>query len=168
MASKAASGPTEEGSCAPSIADLPPRVDGGSGFFDMGVIELRMAAVVAVLELATSDTREATIDTAVADKLNDSPTGSKALRSNSSSELKSGKNLVHQKAILSPRSMIRCFKINNTTRRKKMNPEMIRIRSSQSDFSSAVMSCLEVDITLLRASCWRDVERRVAVEESSI
>ena len=134
----------------------------------MGVVELRMAAVVAAPELATSDAREATTDTAVADKLDGSPTGSMALLSNCSSELKSGKNLVHQKAILNPRSMIRCFRINKTTRRKKTNPEMIRIRSSQSDFSRAVMSCLEVNMTLLRTSCWRDVERRVAVEESSI
>ena len=82
--------------------------------------------------------------------------------------LKSDKNLVHQNAILSPRLMIRCFKINNTTRREGTNPEMMRIRSTQSDSSSAVMRCLEVDKTLLRASCWSDVERRVAVEESSI
>ena len=119
---------------------------------DFCVIEPRKAAVVVVLEL-TSDTRGVATDTAVAEKLDSSPTGSMAPRSSSSSELKSGKNLVHQNAILSPRSMKRCFNINNTTRRKKTNPEMIRIRSSQSDFSSAVMSCLEVDITLLRASC---------------
>ena len=145
---------------------LPAGVDDGSGMFDMGV---RAATVATVLELATSDTREAATDTAVADKLDGSSTTDfMALRSNCSSELKFGKNFVHQKAILSPRSTIRCFRMNNTTRRKKMNPEMIRIRSSQSDFSSAVMSCLEVCMTLLRVSCWRDVERMVAVEESSI
>ena len=139
---------------------LSTRVGDGSGMFDM-----RMAVVVAVAELAT--TKEVTTDTVVVDKLDDS-TGFTALRSNSLSELKSGKNLVHQKATLSPRSRTRCFKMNNTTRRKKTNPEMIRTRSSQSDFSSAVTSCLEVSMTLLRTSCWRDVERRVAVEESSI
>ena len=171
MASELASGPSGEGEvfCVSTMLEkslLSTRRGVGSGTFDIGVIELRMG-VVAVPELATSDTREVTTDTAVLDKL-DGSTGFTALRSNSSSELLSGKNLVHQKAILSPRSMIRCFKMNNTTRRKKTNPEMMRIRSSQSDFSSAVMSCLEVDVTLLRTSCWRDVERRVAVEESSI
>lgn len=169
MASESASGLSGEGKvlCVLEKALLSTRADVGCGMFDMGVIELRTAVVVAVVEVASSDTREVTTDTAVADKL-DCSIGFTALRSNSSSELKSGKNFVHQKAILSPRSTIRCFKMNNTTRRKKTNPEMIRIRSSQSDFSSAVMSCLEVDITLSRTSCWRDVERRVAVEESSI
>ena len=134
----------------------------------MGVIELR-AAVVTVLELATSDIREVARETVLADKLDGSSTDSiMTFLCNSSSEPKSGKNLVHQKAIVSPRSMIRCFKMNSTTRRKNMNPQMIRIRSSQSDFSSAVMSCLEVDMTLSRTSCWRDVERSIAVEESSI
>ena len=153
MVSETASGPSGEGKEFCVSGSLLSRVGDRSGMFDIGVIELRTAAVAAVLELATSDTREVTTDTAVSDKLDDSPTGSMALRSNSSSELKSGKNLVHQNAILNPRSIIRCFKINNTTRRKKTNPEMIRIRSSQSDFSSAVMSCLEVDMTLLRVSC---------------
>ena len=145
---------------------LSARVDNGSGMLDMGVIEPRAAAIVAMPELAASDISEVTTGAVVADKLDKS--GPMALRSSSSSELKFGKNRVHQKAILSPRSMIRCFKINNTTRRKKTNPEMIRIRSSQSDFSSAVISCLEVNMTLLRTSCWIDVERRVAVEELSI
>lgn len=157
MASETVSGPSGERKafCVSTIIEksLLSRVDDGSGMLDIGIIELRTAAVVAVLELTTSDTRGVTTDTAVADRLDGTPTGSMALRSNSSSELKSGKNLVHQNAILIPRSMIRCFNINNTTRRKKTNPEMIRIRSSQSDFSSAVMSCLEVDMTLLRASC---------------
>lgn len=156
MASESASGLLGEGEmfCVCSMLELS--------------IEPRTAAVAAVPELATSDTREVTTDTAVVHELESSTGFTAALRSNSASELKSGRNIVHQKAILNPRSMIRCFRMNNTTRRKKTNPEIIRIRSSQSDFSSAVMSCLEVDVTLLRTSCWRDVERRVAVEESSI
>ena len=73
---------------------------------------------------------------------------------------------VHQNAVISQQSIIRRFKRNDTTsrrrvRRKRTNPKMIRFRSTQSDFSSAVMSYF--DMTLLRASCWRNVERSVAV-----
>ena len=91
---------------------------------------------------------------------------SSVLPNRSTSSLKLGINRVHQNAIRSPRSTTRCFRINRTTRIKKAKPERIRMRSSQSDFSSAVTRCLEVDITVFRVSCCRDVERRVAVDSS--
>jgi hypothetical protein len=49
---------------------------------------------------------------------------------------------------------------------KNMNAERIRIRSSQSDFSRAVISCLEVSMNELRVSCVCDVARNVAVDSS--
>ena len=100
MDSETASEPSGERnrSCVSTISEksLLSRVGDGSGMLDIGVIELRTAAV---LELTTSDTRGVTTDTVVEDKLDGSPTESMALRSNSSSEPKSGKNLVHQNAM---------------------------------------------------------------------
>ena len=84
------------------------------------------------------------------------------------SSLKSGRNLVHQKAILKPLSTTRCLRMNKTTNKKKQNPERTSILSSQSAFSSAVIRCFEVVMTEERASCCNDVERREAVDESSI
>jgi len=55
-----------------------------------------------------------------------------------------GMNLVHQRAIRSPRSMKRCFKIKRTTRMKNIKADRMTMRSNQSVFSRAVMSCLEV------------------------
>jgi hypothetical protein len=111
-------------------------------------------------------------DTTVAARLDASPTTLNMPPSASFrrvlSSLKSGRNLVHQKAILKPLSTTRCLRINKTTKRKKRNPERMSILSSQSAFSSAVMSCFEVDMTEERVSCCKDVERRDAVEESSI
>ena len=49
---------------------------------------------------------------------------------------------------------------------KKAKPERIRRRSSQSDFSRAVTSCLEVPIMFVNASCVDDVDFIVAVDES--
>jgi hypothetical protein len=66
---------------------------------DIGVLVIELRTAASLLELATSETREATTDTAMADKLDSSPTESMALRNNSSSELKSGKNVDHQNAI---------------------------------------------------------------------
>ena len=45
--------------------------------------------------------------------------------SSASSPLKSGINLVHQRAILNPRSMKRCFRMNMTTRRKNINADIL-------------------------------------------
>lgn len=72
---------------------------------------------------------------------------------NLSSSLKLGRNLVHQNAIRMLRSRIRCLRMKRTTRRKKTKAEMRRTRSSQSDFSRAVMRCFEVDMTALSVSC---------------
>ena len=41
------------------------------------------------------------------------------------------------------------------------------IRSSQSDFSSAVMRCLEVVMSESRTSCVVDVDFRFAVDDSA-
>jgi len=51
---------------------------------------------------------------------------------------------VHQRAIRSPRSMKRCFRIKRTTRMKNINADRRIMRSNQSVFSRAVMSCFEV------------------------
>ena len=40
------------------------------------------------------------------------------------------------------------------------------MRSIQSDFSSAVISCLEVDIREVRTSCVEEVDFRAAVDDS--
>ena len=111
-------------------------------------------------------------DATAAARLDASPRTLKTPTSASSkstlSSLKSGRNLVHQKAILKPLSTIRCLRMNKTTKIKKKNPERISILSSQSAFSSAVISCFEVDMTEERVSCCKDVERREAVDDSSI
>jgi len=83
-----------------------------------------------------------------------------------SSALKSGKYFVHQNAILRPLSTIRCFRMKRITRTKKAKAERMSMRSSQSDFSSAVMICFEVDMTDERVSCCSDVERKDELEES--
>lgn len=74
-----------------------------------------------------------------------------------------GRNRVHQKAILRPRSSIRCLRMKRTTRMKKVRAASTRSRSSQSAFSRAVISCLEVCVAAVSMSCWVPVERRVAV-----
>lgn len=77
-----------------------------------------------------------------------------------------GKNRVHHNAIRRPLSTIRCFKMNKTTRKKKIVAERRRRRSSQSDFSRAVMSCLDVPMMVVSVSCVEDVDLRLAVEAS--
>lgn len=75
-----------------------------------------------------------------------------SMRSKSASPLKSGRNRVHQKTRRSPRSRMRCLRMNRMTRMKNMNAEIISTRSSQSDFSRAVMSCLDVPMIFVRVS----------------
>jgi len=77
-----------------------------------------------------------------------------------------GTNRVHQNAILSPLSSIRCFSTNNTTSPKKTKAEMMSTRSSQSVCSSAVTSCFDVPMKRLRISCACEVDWRLAVEDS--
>lgn len=50
--------------------------------------------------------------------------------------------------------------------KKKTTAEMMRRRSSQSDFSRAVMSCLDVPMTAVSVSCVEEVDLRLAVEAS--
>ncbi len=78
-----------------------------------------------------------------------------------------GMNFVHQSAIRRPRSIKRCLRMKSTTRMKNMNAERMRIRSSQSAFSRAVMRCLEVTISVLRVSWVCDVARNVEVDSST-
>lgn len=75
-----------------------------------------------------------------------------SIRSISLSPLKSGMKRVHQNATRKPRSRIRCFRMKRTTRKKKRRAEKIRMRSSQSDFSRAVISCLDVPIRFVSVS----------------
>lgn len=77
-----------------------------------------------------------------------------------------GKNLVHHSAMRKPRSTKRCLRMNRTTKKKKQTAEIMSKRSSQSDFSRAVISCFEVPITASSVSCVAEVDRRVAVDES--
>lgn len=67
--------------------------------------------------------------------------------------LSEGKNRVHQKAIRTLRSNKRSLRTSATIRKKKTRPAMIRMRSSQSVFSSATTSCLEVVMTEVKVSC---------------
>lgn len=77
-----------------------------------------------------------------------------------------GMNLVHQNAILSPLSSIRCFSTNNTTSPKKTRAEVMTTRSSQSVCSSAVTSCFEAPIRRVRVSCACEADWRLTVEDS--
>jgi len=55
-----------------------------------------------------------------------------------------GNRRVHQNAMRSPRSTMRCFRMKSTTRAKNARVAKISIRSNQSAFSRAVTSCFEV------------------------
>lgn len=78
-----------------------------------------------------------------------------------------GMNLVHQNAIRRLRSTSRCLRMNRTTKMKNRREARIRRRSSQSDFSKAVMRCFEVTIKPSKTSCVEEAERRFAVEASN-
>lgn len=77
-----------------------------------------------------------------------------------------GKKRVQKKAIRILRSMSRCLRINRTMRMKKNRAAKMSIRSSQSDFSRAVMRCFEVTMRLSRTSCVVEVDFREAVDAS--
>lgn len=81
---------------------------------------------------------------------------------------KSGRNRVHQNAILIPRLMTRCWRMNRTTRRKKMNADMMSMRSSQSAFSRAFIRRFEVSITSVNRSCADEVAFKEALEASAV
>jgi hypothetical protein len=81
---------------------------------------------------------------------------------------KSGKNRVHQNAILIPRLMTRCWRMNKTTRRKKMNADMISMRSSQSAFSRAFIRRFEVSITSVNRSCADEVAFKEVLDASAV
>lgn len=81
---------------------------------------------------------------------------------------KSGKNRVHQNAILILLLIMRCWRMNRTTRRKKTNADMMSIRSSQSVFSRALTSFLEVPIKSVSLSCADDVAFREALDASLV
>jgi hypothetical protein len=114
-------------------------------------------------ELAQTDAADAALEASVVDSTVAEPF---SMLSNCESPLKSGTKRVHQKAMRIPRSKIRCFKMKSTTRRKKSSAEKMSTRSSQSDFSSAVISCFDVSMTLVRVSWVFDADRRVAVESA--
>lgn len=84
------------------------------------------------------------------------------------SDEKSGMNRVHQNARRRLRSITRSLRIKSTTTKKKAREANINILSIQSAFSSAVMSCFDVPMTLDNVSWVEDVARREAVELSVI
>ena len=73
---------------------------------------------------------------------------------------------VHQKAMRSPRSTMRCFRMKRKTRKKNAKAAKISIRSNQSAFSSAVTSCFEVPSSQVSASWVPDVALSEAVDAS--
>ena len=75
-----------------------------------------------------------------------------------------GKKRVQKNAIRKLLSIRRCLRINSTTRTKKRRAAKMSMRSSQSDFSRAVMRCLEVTIRLSRTSCVEEVDLSAAVD----
>jgi len=81
--------------------------------------------------------------------------------------LELGSSLVQKKAMRNPRSMMRALRMKRITRTKNTSADRMRTRSSQSDFSSAVMSSLEVPMKKLSVSCAVDVDWRVAVDASA-
>ena len=81
---------------------------------------------------------------------------------------KSGRNRVHQNAILIPRLMTRCWRMNRTTRRKNMNADMMSMRSSQSAFSRALIRRFEVSITSVNRSCADEVAFKEALDASAV
>lgn len=84
--------------------------------------------------------------------------------SRSASPLKSGKKRVHQNMRRTLRSMTRRLKTNATTRRKKQRPPRMRRRSSQSDFSRAVIRSFEVLMRSERVSCCPVAARKLRVD----
>jgi hypothetical protein len=113
---------------------------------------------------ATMDKVDETIADAVETLLENTAPPFSILRS-ATSPLKSGRNRVHHRATRKLRSRIRCLTMKRTTRMKNVNAENISTRSNQSDFSNAVISCLDVPMRPVSVSCVVDVERRVAVDE---
>ena len=83
-----------------------------------------------------------------------------------SSPLKSGMKRVQKKAIRKLRSTRRCLRMKSTMRMKKRRVAKMSMRSIQSDFSSAVMRCLEVLMSVSRTSCVDEVDWRFLVEDS--
>ena len=78
-----------------------------------------------------------------------------------------GMNLVHQNAIRRLRSTSRCLRMNRTTSTKNASAAAMSSRSSQSDFSSAVMSCFEVPMSMLSTSCILEADLSAAVDDSA-
>lgn len=77
-----------------------------------------------------------------------------------------GMKRVHQKTSRMLRSTKRCFRMKSTTRMKNIRAAIISMRSSQSDFSSAVTRCFEVTSRLSRTSWVDDVNFNEAVDWS--
>ena len=142
-------------------------VDDGDGESELAVVST-LTAEEDTTELARdAATVNAVATTVEATLLADKDTWPFSIASNASSPLKSGTNRVHHSAMRSPRSTSRCLRMKSTTRTKKMRPAKMSIRSSQSDFSSAVMRCLEVVMSESRTSCVVDVDFRFAVDDSA-
>lgn len=79
-----------------------------------------------------------------------------------------GKNRVHQNASRTPRSTTRCFNTKSTVSAKNASAAQMRRRSSQSAFSSAVISCREASVAEARTSCCVEAARSVWELWSSI
>ena len=81
---------------------------------------------------------------------------------------KSGKNRVHQNAILRLRLMTRCWRMNKTTRTKKTNADMMSMRSSQSAVSRAFIRRFEMPIRSVNLSCADEVACKEALDASGV
>jgi hypothetical protein len=77
------------------------------------------------------------------------------------------KNRVHQRAIRSPLSNIRCLRIKKTTSKKNARAAIMSSLSIQSVFSSTVISCLEVPMRPVSTSWASVVDFSVAVDDST-
>lgn len=136
------------------------RVDTVVSTSGLGEDEGSPAFVVVTNDEAADDVAAVTVAATV-------PVSTMLVLSSSPSPLKSGRKRVHQKAIRMPLSTTRCFRMKSTIRKKKATAARIKRRSSQSDFSRAVIRCLDVLRRVESVSCATVVERRLADDCSS-
>lgn len=128
---------------------------------ELEVAELAMDATAVD---ALANTVEAVVTTLLA--LAESAASPFSMARSASSPPNDGTKRVHHNATRRPRSTMRCLRMNSTTRTKKASAARITRRSSQSDFSSAVMRCLDVDMSEESTSCVVEVDFNEAVEDS--
>lgn len=137
----------------------------GSGSCTDNVLVMDVARSVVVV--AATETAVAIIEAASAtDELEVTLPFSMASTTFSAARLfdDDGMKRVHQKTRRRLRSTKRCLRMNKTTSMKNTSAAMMSMRSSQSDFSSAVTRCLEVTSRLSKTSCVEEADFKVAVD----